>query len=246
MGYHASGDGYVVLKKSALTTKGMSALCRRAFGKDAKLEDYIGTDKADLSALRRLIMKIDDDYGYVPGEGFIEMSCKLKGHPEFELTHNDENYHGEILRDFLDIFTPFVVEGNIALSGDDNLHWQFDFRKGWQEDTGEIHYATGEPLSVQQTPKGILATKDGESITFTKKELAKLLQGSGLNKDKDVNAGIATLMKNYSKCIVCDAETCMMNPHGICLAPLLTGKKPVITDDEGCKDYVPADESMFL
>ena len=41
--------------------------------------------------------------------------------------------------------------------------------------------------------------------------------------------------------IVCDSETCRLNPKGICLAPLLTGKPPTITEDEGCLDYIVTD-----
>lgn len=42
--------------------------------------------------------------------------------------------------------------------------------------------------------------------------------------------------------IMCDSETCIFNPKGICLAPLITGHSPNL-DDDGCYDYRAKDES---
>ena len=39
-------------------------------------------------------------------------------------------------------------------------------------------------------------------------------------------------------CIECDCESCRLNPRGVCLAPLLTGKAPNWDDHDGCHDYV--------
>ena len=248
MGYTARGDGYIVLKKSALTNKGMLTLYQRAFGDDAKIEDRVKREgKTPFEILREIILKIDDDYGYVSGKSCIEMSAASdnKGCVVISLSQYD-NYNEDLLHAFLDIFTPFVKDGNFPMQGEDGALWQIDFRHGWIEDNGVVRYATGAPLTVEKTKKGITASKDGESIFLTKKELGQLVVYSGLNKDKETNEEAAAILKNFGKCIMCDAETCLMNPRGVCLAPLLTGKKPVITDDEGCKDYVPADESMFL
>lgn len=37
-------------------------------------------------------------------------------------------------------------------------------------------------------------------------------------------------------CTECDSESCVFNPHGVCLAPFVTGHAPTICDD-GCGDY---------
>lgn len=37
-------------------------------------------------------------------------------------------------------------------------------------------------------------------------------------------------------CTECDAEHCVFNPHGVCLAPYVTGKAPRLHDD-GCLDF---------
>lgn len=37
-------------------------------------------------------------------------------------------------------------------------------------------------------------------------------------------------------CTECDSESCVFNPHGVCLAPFVTGHAPAICDD-GCGDY---------
>lgn len=38
-------------------------------------------------------------------------------------------------------------------------------------------------------------------------------------------------------CIECDAEQCVFNPKGICLAPFVTGREPKWDDHVGCKDF---------
>lgn len=37
-------------------------------------------------------------------------------------------------------------------------------------------------------------------------------------------------------CAECDSESCVLNSHGVCLAPFVTGHAPAICDD-GCGDY---------
>lgn len=45
--------------------------------------------------------------------------------------------------------------------------------------------------------------------------------------------------KVFYRTIECDSETCRLNPHGICLAPLLTENPPRWNDHDGCLDYIP-------
>ena len=39
----------------------------------------------------------------------------------------------------------------------------------------------------------------------------------------------------------CDSESCVFNPHGVCLAPFVTGHAPAVCDD-GCEDYCYKEE----
>lgn len=237
MGYNAYGEGFITLKKTTLTANGLLALCRQAFGAEAKIEDYVKVDgKKPIEILNKLVHAIDADYGYV--EGPVEISVTKPGFPVFGLIHGD-SYHDDQVKAFLDVFAPFAKEGNFELRGEDGQLWQFDFRNNsWAEDTGAVHYATGEPLKVEPTKKGLLATKDGEGILFSKGEIAKLVSQSGYSKDKDVNREASNLLRALGKCIVCDCESCFFNPRGVCLAPMMTGKKPAWDTDDGCLDYM--------
>lgn len=47
---------------------------------------------------------------------------------------------------------------------------------------------------------------------------------------------MAPLVRAQSLCCECDSETCLFNPEGICKAPFVTGKAPVLSED-GCTDY---------
>ena len=38
--------------------------------------------------------------------------------------------------------------------------------------------------------------------------------------------------------IECDCESCLMNPHGVCLAPLFTSRFPNWDTPDGCTDFV--------
>ena len=43
-------------------------------------------------------------------------------------------------------------------------------------------------------------------------------------------------------CTECDAERCIFNPKGVCLAPYVTGRAPGLHDD-GCLDFCGKEES---
>lgn len=233
MGHTTNGEGYITLKKSTLTPKGMLALCQRAFGVDAKYVKAEG--QKPIEVLNKVVHMIDDDYGYV--ESNVEMSLTDPGFPVFSLTQYD-SYNEDQVKAFLDVFAPFVKDGNFSMRGENGQLWQFDYRNGWKQDSGEVHYATGDPLKVEPTKKGTLATKDGESILFSKGEIAKLVSQSGFSKEETVNHEAAHLLRALGKCIVCDCESCFFNPRGVCLAPMMTGKKPAWDTDDGCLDYM--------
>lgn len=58
-----------------------------------------------------------------------------------------ENYHEEDTMDFLNILSPYITEGSIEYSGDDDCHWKFVFNKDtkeWDEIEGEVYYSLDE------------------------------------------------------------------------------------------------------
>lgn len=65
------------------------------------------------------------------------------------------------------------------------------------------------------------------------KGVAHLLYGDGT----DHTADTAQIMFYKQLCEVCDAEHCVYNPHGICLFPLISSRKPRLSDD-GCTDFI--------
>lgn len=49
--------------------------------------------------------------------------------------------------DFLNILSPYITEGSIEYSGDDDCHWKFVFNKDtkeWDEIEGEVYYSLDE------------------------------------------------------------------------------------------------------
>ena len=44
-------------------------------------------------------------------------------------------------------------------------------------------------------------------------------------------------------CTECMSETCLFNPEGVCVFPLLYGHEAEVTDD-GCLDWMSAEESV--
>ena len=39
-------------------------------------------------------------------------------------------------------------------------------------------------------------------------------------------------------CTECDSESCLFNPDGICLAPIILGRDLDCSEEQGCHDYV--------
>lgn len=58
-------------------------------------------------------------------------------------------------------------------------------------------------------------------------------------KDQQITA--AELEKLIPLCEACDSELCIFNPEGICRFPLVTGRKPNVSDETGCTDCVSKD-----
>lgn len=55
-----------------------------------------------------------------------------------------ENYSEEDIMEFLNILIPYIKEGSIEYSGDDDYHWKFVFNEKdqkWDEFDGEVYYS---------------------------------------------------------------------------------------------------------
>ena len=52
----------------------------------------------------------------------------------------------------------------------------------------------------------------------------------------DRTDGIARLYYLQSLCFDCDTRSCALNSEGECRFPLVNGRKPTITEEEGCKE----------
>ena len=46
------------------------------------------------------------------------------------------------------------------------------------------------------------------------------------------------LFQRRSLCEECESETCGLNPEGVCLYPLLHGKKPAFNEEDGCTGFL--------
>lgn len=55
---------------------------------------------------------------------------------------------------------------------------------------------------------------------------------------RDRTPEIATLAFRRACCFDCDSETCVFNPEGVCMYPLVYGKKPEISEDLGCRGFI--------
>lgn len=64
------------------------------------------------------------------------------------------------------------------------------------------------------------------------KGVAELLYRDGVDRTMET----AELLWLKQLCVECDAEGCVFNPHGICMAPFVTEAAPRLYDD-GCEDF---------
>ena len=64
--------------------------------------------------------------------------------------------------------------------------------------------------------------------------VAYLLYGVGVERTPE----LSKLAYRKSMCEECMAD-CIFSPEGECLFPLVSGRKPEISDEEGCDDCIP-------
>ena len=106
--------------------------CADGYGK-APLKE--GIDKWELS--KRLDEKVEQAFG-------LEYEFDKNGDIKI---YDNENYHEEDIRDFLNTLSLYIVDGEIEYSGDDDCHWKFVFNKetgGWDEIEGEVYYSLSD------------------------------------------------------------------------------------------------------
>lgn len=61
--------------------------------------------------------------------------------------YDNENYREEDIRNFLNALSPYIVDGEMEYSGDDDSHWKFAFNKKtgeWDKIKGKIYYSLSE------------------------------------------------------------------------------------------------------
>lgn len=55
-----------------------------------------------------------------------------------------------------------------------------------------------------------------------------------------------TIVEMAKACAECESPDCAYNFKGVCRFPLLKERKPNITDEDGCKDYLVDDAGGFF
>lgn len=236
MSYQARGVGYIALKESVLEQKNLNELWKRA------AESQLPSEHAHINWSTLPVLILQD---IVAAIGNYATTVAREGNLVVRLFHQMDNYHEDTVEKFLEIFTPFTMDGMFEFRGEDNTLWRFDFRDGsWHEDNGEIWYHTGRTLFVEGVTKfGVVANIDGARHQLSRKEIRTLAAGGALNRDPVANLVLPKLLTKYGKCFECDNSTCRLNPDGICLAPLLTGKSPFHNGNlDDCREYVAKED----
>lgn len=86
---------------------------------------------------------------------------------ECELSENGiqitdtENYHEEDIMEILNFLIPYITEGDMAYSGDDDCFWKFIFNPEtlkWDEINGDVYY-TDNDLIQELEKRGYKVTK---------------------------------------------------------------------------------------
>ena len=86
---------------------------------------------------------------------------------ECELSENGiqitdmENYHEEDIMEILNFLTPYITEGDIDYSGDDDCFWKFVFNQEtqkWDEIDGDVYY-TDDDLIQELERRGYKVSK---------------------------------------------------------------------------------------
>lgn len=106
----------------------------RAYGNGmAKLKDEVNKE-----ALYEKLDKIVDDYWG------LEYEEELNGYIPF---YDSENYHEEDIMNFLNALIPYITEGKIKYSDEEDCYWMFEFNPEtnvWDELDGGCYYAISD------------------------------------------------------------------------------------------------------
>lgn len=216
MGYCASGEGEIVLRK--LNEKEMEALYCEFLKKNNRFK------KATFPAIFKNVMmsgdplsvilgEINDTYGEFDGvySGDTLVFCgsinawdniTALDAVRISISHNDK-YDEDEITELLDILEPYTQSGNITFTGEDDCYWQFDFRDGeWHEDNGTIVYETDAPIEVRARTEGkttvITISKGGYEIRLTTDEFQRMVDEANheVFYRQDVVNYLETLVEN--------------------------------------------------
>lgn len=98
-----------------------------------KLKDGVNEE----ALYEKLDKIVDDCFG-------LEYEEWLNGYISF---HDIDNYHEEEIMNFLNALTPYIVEGEIKYSGEEDCYWMFEFNpetNTWDELNGGCYYAMSD------------------------------------------------------------------------------------------------------
>lgn len=94
----------------------------------------------------------------------IEFEFEIKGNEIY--FYDSEKYHEDETLAFLNVLAPYITEGKMTYSGEDDCHWRFVFNsdeQGWDEESGTVDFDfesyTDEDLIVELERRGYNVTK---------------------------------------------------------------------------------------
>lgn len=86
--------------------------------------------------------------------------------------YDSEKYHEEDTEEFLDTIAPYITEGALNYSGEDDCIWRFVFdpaSQSWNEEDAKIYYGLGEfsedDLIAELQTRGYAVEKTSENQT---------------------------------------------------------------------------------
>lgn len=184
MGYYASGSGSIVLRK--MTNDEIKELYHEFLYQLQRVSELETIDRDfqtfvesgdPLKKVLDCINKVFGEFdGYYDNVNYRKLPNVTEAEAVYiDVLHEYEKYYEEGIKELLNILEPYVETGNIVFSGEDDCHWQFDFRDGkWHEDDGEICYGTDEPMEVTVKDKKVLVSKNGQMLTLSESDFREL------------------------------------------------------------------------
>ena len=127
-----------------------------------------GTDMAELEdKLERLIRRNSSEIEFMYDDKFLYF------------WDNDDHWHEKDTMEFLDTLTPYITEGNIDYTGEDDGFFRYRFvpsEKCWKEESGKIYY-TDEDMIAELESKGYKVDYDLDAYHSLKECASAILSG---------------------------------------------------------------------